>query len=59
MPKMNEDMSEEQQRLAMEGCAPKLMPVEGNAPKPLPVVEAEEHLDIKPPGEEGCFSNGK
>lgn len=43
MPKMREDMSEEQQKLLMEGCAPKLIPVEDQ--------EKEEELMVIPPGE--------
>lgn len=43
MPKMREDMSEEQQTLLMEGCAPKLIPVEEQ--------EKEEELLVIPPGE--------
>lgn len=43
VPKMREDMSEEQQKLLMEGCAPKLIPVEEQ--------EKEEELMVIPPGE--------
>ncbi|XP_027217113.1 RNA-binding motif protein, X-linked 2 [Penaeus vannamei] len=41
VPKMREDMSEEQQKLLMEGCAPKLIPVEEQ--------EKEEELMVIPP----------
>ncbi|ROT85720.1 putative RNA-binding motif protein, X-linked 2-like [Penaeus vannamei] len=44
VPKMREDMSEEQQKLLMEGCAPKLIPVEEQ--------EKEEELMVIPPDSE-------